>query len=121
MLNLLFLATAQLTLAEKHKALVEYMNVTMPGSLGKALLLRCSDDQVDAINVLQALWLILLGKYLNLEQPCCRYTLESNDIHSGSRRTDGIPPSELLCTAHIADDDHVTDIIKRLHRQTLRG
>ncbi|KAI3326731.1 acetyl-CoA synthetase-like protein [Xylariaceae sp. AK1471] len=105
--------------AKSEKTMVEYTNVTMPGSLGKALLRRCSDDGVAATNMLQTLWLSLLRKYLNLEQPCCRYTLTSNDKESGNYGRGAFTPRDSLCSVPIADHDQVTDVAKRLCRQTM--
>ncbi|KAI3339097.1 acetyl-CoA synthetase-like protein, partial [Ustulina deusta] len=104
-----------LGMVEEEKMGAEYTNVTMPSSLGEALLLRCLDDGVTPTNMLQALWLVVLAKYLHLEQPCCMYKLIPGDTDS-SRFT----RHDSLCTKPIVDDDQVTDLVKRLHEQTVQ-
>ncbi|KAI1311774.1 acetyl-CoA synthetase-like protein [Xylaria venustula] len=108
-----------LGMVEEQKKTAEYTHVTMPGSLGKALLLQCSENGVAPINLIQALWLIILSKYLRLEQPCCRYkqpgeTPISNDGSDWAVRRD------FFCTEHVADDDKVTDLVKKLYKQTMQ-
>ncbi|KAI0532817.1 acetyl-CoA synthetase-like protein [Xylaria digitata] len=88
-----------LGMVDTQKTTAEYINVKMPGSLGKVLVLRCSDDGVAPINMLQALWLIILAKYLRLEQPCC--------INHGGGRFFG---RQFL----------FADLVKRLHEQTVQ-
>ncbi|KAI1458322.1 acetyl-CoA synthetase-like protein [Annulohypoxylon moriforme] len=97
----------------------EYVNVTMPGSLGKILLSRCSDDGVAVINMLQAVWLIISRVYLNVDQPCCRYATAWNERASRSSGSGQFIQHDLLCTAHITDDHQVTDVVKSLHSQTV--
>ncbi|KAI0408967.1 acetyl-CoA synthetase-like protein [Xylaria palmicola] len=109
-----------LGMIEEQKTTAEYTNVTMPGSLGEALLLQCSESGVTPTNMLQALWLILLAKYLRLEQPCCMYRLSPSDSltrHNGSGR---FARRDFLCTEVIADDDQIIDLAKRLHEQTVQ-
>ncbi|TGJ81215.1 hypothetical protein E0Z10_g7543 [Xylaria hypoxylon] len=103
---------------EAQKTTAEYTNVTMPGSIGEALLLQCSDGEVAPINMLQALWLIVLAKYLGLEQPCCMYKLTPDDTTSVNHSSGQFPRRNFLCTKVIADDDQVMDLVKRLHEQT---
>ncbi|KAI1431351.1 hypothetical protein GGR50DRAFT_698110 [Xylaria sp. CBS 124048] len=80
---------------EPHSTALQYTNATMAESVGKTLLQQCSEDGGLAIHVLQALWLNLLRKYLNLEQPSCRYVDAS--LPSKNRNP--------LCTVPIGDDD----------------
>jgi hypothetical protein len=103
-----------LGMVEAQKTTAEYTNVTMPGSLGEALLLQCSNDGVAPTNMLQALWLILLAKYLRLEQPCCMYRLTPSNTLSGTQG------SGFLCTKLIVDDDQVMDLVNGLYEQTLQ-
>ncbi|KAI1176855.1 acetyl-CoA synthetase-like protein [Nemania sp. FL0916] len=103
-----------LGMAEADKKTAEYVRATMPGTFGAALLLRSSADRVTPTNIIQALWLIVLAKYLRLEQPCCMYRLESSYTSSASGRLTG---PDFLCTKPIANDDFVTDLVKGLCNQ----
>ncbi|KAI1733942.1 hypothetical protein F4680DRAFT_366307 [Xylaria scruposa] len=105
---------------ELQKTMAEYTYVTLPGSFGESLLRRCSDDGVGPINMLQALWLIILAKYLRLEQPCCMYKLTPGDMPSGDHSSGRFARRDLLCTNPIVDDEQVTDLIKRLYEQTVQ-
>ncbi|RYC54508.1 hypothetical protein CHU98_g11700, partial [Xylaria longipes] len=107
-------------MVEAQKTAAEYTNVTMPGSVGKALLLQCSDAGVAPINMLQALWLIVLAKYLRLEQPCCMYKLTPGDSPSRNHGGGRFARREFPCTKPIADDDQVTDLVKGLYEQTVQ-
>ncbi|KAI0431335.1 acetyl-CoA synthetase-like protein [Xylaria sp. FL1042] len=109
-----------LGMVEAQKKTVEYINMTMPGSVGKALLRQCSDNEILPTNLLQAIWLIILAKYLRLEQPCCMYKLTSGETPSGNHGGGRLAQREFLCTNLIVDDDKVMSLVKRLYEQTMR-
>ncbi|KAI0548949.1 hypothetical protein F4679DRAFT_548417 [Xylaria curta] len=106
---------------ELQKTMAEYTYVTLPGSFGESLLRRCSDDGVAPINMLQALWLIILAKYLRLEQPCCMYKLPPDDMPYGDHRSSRFARRDLFCTSPIVDDEQVTDLIKKLYERTVQN
>ncbi|KAK5632492.1 hypothetical protein RRF57_008206 [Xylaria bambusicola] len=104
-----------------QKGVAEYTNATMPGSLGEALLLQCSNDGVAPTNAIQALWLVLLARYLRLEQPCCVYRMGQDDISSENSRNSRVGRQEFLCTGLITDGDRFADLVKRLNAQALEN
>ncbi|KAI1279713.1 hypothetical protein F5Y07DRAFT_405942 [Xylaria sp. FL0933] len=109
-----------LGMVETQKAGVEYTNATMPGSVGEALLRQCSDNDVLPTNLLQATWLIILAKYLRLEQPCCMYKLASDETPYGNHGSGRLARHESLCMSVITDDDQVMSLVKRLYKQTMQ-
>lgn len=104
-----------------RKTTMEYTNVAVPASLGEALLLQCSNNGVTPINIIQALWLVLLAKYLRLEQPCCMYRIASNGSSSGSNSNSQLARREFLCTSLIMADDRFVNLVKKLRDQTLEA
>ncbi|KAI0517345.1 acetyl-CoA synthetase-like protein [Xylaria bambusicola] len=100
-------------------AVAEYTNETMLGSLGELLLLQCSSQGVAPINAIQALWLVLLARYLRLEQPCCVYRMAQDDVSSENSSNPGVGRREFLCTGLFTEDDRFADLVKRLNGQVL--
>ncbi|KAJ3579485.1 hypothetical protein NPX13_g1080 [Xylaria arbuscula] len=109
-----------LSMGDTQKTMIEYTYVTKSGCLGETLLLQCSNNGFLPTNMIQALWLILLAKYLHLEQPCCMYRIASDGTSPGSSNNSRFLRREFLCTSLVAGDDYFVDLVKKLSNQTLR-